>query len=397
MKRSFSKGTGLAVAGTALVAVTYGLVRLAYGLVLPDVQADLGFGAALAGGISAGASAMYCVGAVIGFLAATRHPRSLVVLAASTAAVGAAGMAWSHDATTFGVAAVLSSTGAGAASPALVRLVARNTAPGRVPRAQAVVNAGTGPGLVGAGLLALAVLPEWRTAWFVAAACSVLAGVAVLGTDHRGRDDRTEHGRDDTSERGHADTTERGHADMTERAERPERPTGSWFVAHRRLLLAALLLGAGSAAVWNYGRSVLVDAGVDREASITAWIALGLGGAAVVVTSRWTGTMRPARLWGISVTAVVVGSLALAVVPGAVPVALVACLVFGWGYTAATGALIAWTTEIDPDRASAGTSMLFVTLVLGQALGAAAAGAVTAFALAALVGLASAPAAGPRH
>lgn len=380
MKRSFSKGTGLAAAGTALVAVTYGLVRLAYGLVLPDVQADLGLGAALAGWISAGASTMYCVGAVIGFLAATRHPRSLVVLAASTAAVGAAGMAWSHDATTFGVAAVLSSTGAGAASPALVRLVARNTAPDRVPRAQSVVNAGTGPGLVAAGLLALAVLPEWRTAWFVAAACSVLAGAAVLLTDHR------------------------GHDDTAERAERPERPTGSWFVAHRRLLLAALLLGAGSAAVWNYGRSVLVDAGVDREASITAWIALGLGGAAVVVTSRWTGGMRPARLWGISVTAVVVGSLALAAVPGTVPVALVACLVFGWGYTAATGALIAWTTEIDPDRASAGTSMLFVTLVLGQALGAAAAGAVigvagavTAFALAALVGLASGPAAGLRH
>jgi predicted MFS family arabinose efflux permease len=396
VKRSFSKGTGLAAAGTALVAVTYGLVRLAYGLVLPDVQADLGLGAALAGWISAGASTMYCVGAVIGFLAATRHPRSLVVLAASTAAVGAAGMAWSHDATTFGVAAVLSSTGAGAASPALVRLVARNTAPDRVPRAQSVVNAGTGPGLVAAGVLALAVLPEWRTAWFVAAACSVLAGAAVLRTDHRGHDD--------TTERGHDDTTERGHADTTERVDRAGRPTGSWFVAHRRLLLAALLLGAGSAAVWNYGRSVLVDAGVDREASITAWIALGLGGAAVVVTSRWTVGMRPARLWAISVTAVVVGSLALAVAPGAVPVALVACLVFGWGYTAATGALIAWTTEIDPDRASAGTSMLFVTLVLGQALGAAAAGAVigvagavTAFALAALVGLVSAPAAGPRH
>ncbi|MFJ3380545.1 MFS transporter [Curtobacterium sp. NPDC090217] len=388
MKRSFSKGTGLAASGTALVAVTYGLVRLAYGLVLPDVQADLGLGAALAGWISAGASTMYCVGAVIGFLAATRHPRSLVVMAASTAAVGAAGMAWSHDATTFGVAAILSSTGAGAASPALVRLVARNTAQDRVPRAQAVVNAGTGPGLVAAGLLALAVLPEWRTAWFVAAACSVLAGAAVLLTDHR----------------GHADTTEHGHDDPTGRVDRADRPTGSWFLAHRRLLLAALLLGAGSAAVWNYGRSVLVDAGVDREASITAWIALGLGGAAVVVTSRWTGGMRPARLWGISVTAVVVGSLALAVVPGTVQVALVACLVFGWGYTAATGALIAWTTEIDPDRASAGTSMLFVTLVLGQALGAAAAGAVigvagavTAFALAALVGLVSAPAAGPRH
>ncbi|MGU3408989.1 hypothetical protein ACLBWP_02685 [Microbacterium sp. M1A1_1b] len=120
MKRSFSN-LPLIVAGTALIAVTYGLVRLAYGLVLPDVRADLDVDAVAAGSISAGASMLYCVGAVTGFLAAARAPRTLVVLAAGTAALGALGVAVSPSAAVFGASAVLASAGAGLASPALVR------------------------------------------------------------------------------------------------------------------------------------------------------------------------------------------------------------------------------------------------------------------------------------
>ncbi len=80
------------------------------------------------------------------------------------------------------------------------------------------------------------------------------------------------------------------------------------------------------------------------------------------------------------------------VVPSSGAVSLAAGVVFGWGYTAATGALIAWTTEIAPEHAAAGTSVLFVVLVLGQAAGAAglgtvldAAGPAVAFLLAAAV------------
>ncbi|QCR20130.1 hypothetical protein C1N71_12345 [Agrococcus sp. SGAir0287] len=69
--------------GIALIAATYGLVRLAYGLLLPDVQHELGIDAPAAGAISASASAVYCLGAVIGFVLARRRARALVVAAAS--------------------------------------------------------------------------------------------------------------------------------------------------------------------------------------------------------------------------------------------------------------------------------------------------------------------------
>jgi predicted MFS family arabinose efflux permease len=94
------------------------------------------------------------------------------------------------------------------------------------------------------------------------------------------------------------------------------------------------------------------------------------------VTARWTSRLGARKQWTLTTAAVALGVLALGTVPQWTPVALVACAVFGWGYTAATGALIAWTTEIDPERSSSGTSALFVALVLGQAGGAAAAGAV---------------------
>lgn len=356
MKRTFS----FIAAATALVAATYGLVRLAFGLYLPDMQAELGFDATLAGTVSAGASVVYCLGALTGFVAAPRRPRTLVVAAAATAVAGTAGMAAATAVGPFAAAAVLSSAGAGLASPALVALVQRTAATGRDDRAQTVVNAGTGPGLVVAGLLALVLLPDWRAAWLAAAGTTVVVAALVLALAL----DRRVPG---------------------EAAAPRVIPPRTWVVAHRGVLVAALLLGAGSASVWTYGRALLTSAGAGESLSTLAWVALGLGGAAVIGTARWTGARRPSSTWALTAGVVAASSAALVVLAGTAPAALVACLAFGWGYTAATGALIAWTTRIDAARAAAGTAVLFITLVLGQALGAAGAGA--------LVGAAGYPAA----
>ncbi|MBT1597979.1 MFS transporter [Curtobacterium flaccumfaciens] len=334
------------MSGLGLIAATYGRVRLAYGLFLPDVQRDLGLRSDAAGWVSSGASALYCVGAVAGFLLAARMPRVLVAVATLVAGVGAIAMATADGPVPFGVSAVLASAGAGLASPALVRLIAEQVPSALLGRAQAVVNAGTGPGLVGAGVLALVLLPDWRTAWAVSAVFALAVGTLLLVVS-----------------RGGAATS------------RPPLPGAPWFAAHRGVIVLALLFGAGSAVVWTYGRSALVDAGASVAVSVSAWIALGVGGAAVVVTARWTNGLHARTLWAVTAGSVAVAVVVLGALPQSTVAALLACAVFGWGYTAATGALIAWTTEIDSERSSAGTSMLFVALVLGQAVGAAGAGA----------------------
>lgn len=372
MKRTLSfdhsRWFGLVAAGTGLIAVTYGLVRLAYGLFLPDVQADLGLSTSAAGYVSSGASLSYCLAAVVGFVASGRRPRSLVLGAGLCAAVGSAGMASSQHTATFAVAAVLGSAGAGLASPAMVRVVAANGEPAGRERDQAVVNAGTGPGLVAAGILALVLLPDWRSAWLLVAGIAVVTTTAVLVLDR----------------------------DRATSSVRPEPPTRSWFVSHRGLLVATLAMGAGSGAVWNYGRTVLVDAGAGERTSVLAWVAIGLGGMAVIGTARSLDRLGPAAAWGLttSVAATATGVLGRGGSHDAV--SLAACGAFGWGFVAATGALIAWTTRIDVDRAPAGTSLLFVVLVLGQAVGApvvgglvAASGYGTAFVAAAVVMLAA--------
>ncbi|MCP2635743.1 MFS transporter [Microbacterium sp. HD4P20] len=351
MKRAFSLRTASPVAliasGIALIAATYGLIRLAYGLFLPDIQAELNLDAATAGAISAGASLVYCVGALAGFVAASRHSRALVIAAGAAGGLGAAGMASAPDATAFAVFAIAGSAGAGLASPALVTVIERNvTAPG-VGRAQAMVNAGTGPGLVAAGLLALVLLPQWRIAWFLTAGFTVAVAAVVLLLDR-------------TSQ-----------APLPR--SRPLPPPG-WYVAHGRVIAAALLLGTASAAVWNYGRVLLVASGMPESTSTLAWIALGVGGASVIATARWTGRLGPRATWALTCGALAAASTALVLAAVIAPVAILMCVVFGWAYTAATSALIGWTSLIDPARAPAGTALLFIVLVLGQAAGAAAAG-----------------------
>jgi predicted MFS family arabinose efflux permease len=401
MKRTFSNGVGLVAAGTALIAVTYGLVRLAYGLYLPEMQADLGFDSGVAGTVSSGGSLAYVAGAVAGFAAAGRHSRALVVAAGATAGIGAAGMAVAPEVVPFALAAVLGSAGAGLASPALVRVLQRGLDDGRQAGAQTVVNAGTGPGLVAAGLLAFALLPDWRLAWLAAAGGAIAAAGAVLVLDRRASSARSLVG--DGAATARADAARpSGATGLGPAGPRGLLPPRSWFVAHRWVLLAALLAGAGSAGVWNYGRTLLVDAGVTAELSVGAWVCLGAGGTAVIVTARPLARLAPGAVWTLTLTVMAAGTAGVVTLPGVVPVAFVACAAFGWAYTAATGALIAWTAEIDAERAASGTALLFVLLVAGQAVGAVVLGALvgamgygTAFLLATLAALLAALAALP--
>lgn len=356
MKRSLSSlhGLALTVAGICLIAGTYGLVRLAYGLLLPDIQESVAMSPAVAGYVSSGASAAYCAGALAGLVASGR-PRLLVTAAFATAATGAVGMALSPGTALLVPSAVLASAGAGFASPGLVAVVARNIAEPEAGRAQAVVNSGTGPGLVAAGLLALLV-PDWRVGFALSAAVTALAGLVVLLLDRGGRH--------------HADRP----AGPARTAGGPgEARTWPWLVGLRRPLAGALLLGTASAAVWTYGRTHLVSTGTSDTGSVLAWIAIGVGGSATVLTARSLSALAAPTAWMLTtgVTAVAVAALAS---PQRLTWTVVACGVFGWGFVAATSALIAWTGALAPDRAAAGTAVAFVALVLGQAAGSSAAG-----------------------
>lgn len=361
--------TALVAAGTSLIAATYGLVRLAFGLHLPEIGEALGLDLATLGLISAAASVVYGFAACIGFLFGDRFPRSLVLIAGVSAGGGSVGIALAHDSAVFSTCAIVSSAGAGLASPALVRIIHRAAASRERAAKQAIVNAGTGPGLVAAGILAWALAPDWRLAWMIAGAATVIAAVAVLVLDH---------------------------PDGSAAAAARSLPSRGWWVSHRLPLLAAVTFGFGAAAVWNYARTALVDAGAPDTLSLWAWVLLGAGGAAVIATAPLARRCRPRTLWMLSTIFASIGTVLLGVLPGEPALAGLMCTIFGWGYVTATGALIEWTTQIDGSRAATGTAVLFVVFMLGQAVGAAATGALLvaigyagAFAVAGAVGCAA--------
>lgn len=355
MKRSFSFGSGRALSvvvfGTCFIAATYGLVRLAYGLFLPDIQRDLDLSAAAAGYISSGSSLVYCLAAAAGFGLGQRSPRALIVAAAVTACGGAWAMAAAGNAAEFGVAAVFSSAGAGFASPALVTIVYRNIDARHADSAQSTVNAGTGPGVIGAAVLAVLVASEWRVAWTVTGFVTAGLAAAVLTADRR----------------------------PDARPAAPPRTartvSARWLADHKHAIIAATLMGAGSGAVWTYGRSYLVDTGTMSESgTVAAWIALGIGATAVILTAHLMAKLPATAAWMLTCTVMTSALILLAFGPQLRLVALSAYLIFGWGFTAATSSLIAWTSAIDPATSAAGTAMLFLALTFGQAIGATALG-----------------------
>ena len=343
------------VSGTGLVAVTYGAVRYGFGLQLPQLSAEFSLSSRTAGTIAAGSFAAYCVAALAAQrLIRSRGARGVLWLAATLAAGGAVVVALSWSAVVLALGVLVAGSAAGAASPALVVAVA-STAPGPlVDRAQAVVNAGTG---IGVGLTGVAVLlaPQaWRPVWVFAAGTVLLTAALV---------DRC------------ALWPERPHAAPV--AGWP-RPVGNAPLAAElaRPVLAAFIAGAGSAAVWTFGRDLVTSTGGLPERTTAAlWVLLGaaavLGGfsgdAVRLLGLRWA--------WVLTVALSAAGTAALALAPSQVTIAAVAGTVFGGAYTALSGVLISWAGALRPHDTGRTTATLFIALTAGQAVGAAATGA----------------------
>ncbi len=337
------------VTGTALIAATYGLARLGFGFFLPAFSATFALTPSVSGLISSGASILYCISAGIGFHYAALQPRLITLLAGLSATVGSLGIAGAQTTPVFAAAVLLAGMGAGFASPALVELVQRNIAPSGQGRLQSVVNSGTGFGVVIAGVLVLVLGDTWRVAWMLVA---VIAAASTLGVLHLdGRRDR-----DRASSPG-------GES-------RPSLIARNSFRGLTKPLLGAFVFGIGCSAVWVYGRITLEDTGgMTTEESAGAWIALGIGGAGATLIARWLASRPVAITWTVTVLGTACATALIGAAPTTFVLAYTGAILFGLAYTAATSALILWASAVTPNSA-AGTSALFIALVLGQAAGA---------------------------
>lgn len=351
----------LTAVGMALIAVCYGLARFAYGLFVPSFRAEFGLDATSIGIIASGSYIGYCVAVVLATVATTRWgARPVGIAAGATAAVGTGLVALAPTTPVLVVGVVLAGSSTGLASPPMAQAVASLLSPGgtqpsgaaapeaghrRQSRAQSVVNAGTGFGVLVSGPVALlAAGGQWRLAWAAFSVAAVLVTVWLARTIPTGGP-------------AAATTGRVGVAEVL--------PPGSG-----PMLLAAGVTGVGSAAVWTYGRELVSAAGLGDVTASVLWIVLGAAGLLGAFAGDLTTRLGPARSWSAAMLLLAAATVALALAPGLVVVAVLAFAVFGAVYIALTGFLLLWGTRINPGRPALGVGAAFLLLALGQAVGA---------------------------
>ncbi|WP_246626800.1 MFS transporter [Modestobacter italicus] len=374
MKRSLqqteTRPAALVVPGLAVIAVTYGLARYGFGLYLPQFRGAFGLSPGTAGAIAAASYLAYCLAAYIAQrLAGRARGRTALWLAGGTAALGSLLVAAAWSVPVLAAGALLAGSGAGAASPALVAAVASTVRPEAQPRAQALVNSGTGVGVVVGGLLVLAVPDAWRAAW------AGFAVVAVLTTAWADR-----HSRWATAAETH-----------------PEAPLRDLV----RPLVAAVLAGAGCAAVWTFGRDLMtVAGGLPDGTTGLLWCVLGGAGLIGGLSGDLVLRVGLRRAWSSTAGLAAAATLLLAALPGRPAAVALALAGFGAAFVALSGVLIVWGGHRLPAAAPQAAAVLFIGLTVGQAAGALVLGAVAdatstrmAFGVAAALVLAAVPAA----
>jgi predicted MFS family arabinose efflux permease len=337
----------LVAAGLAVIAVTYGLARYGYGLYLPEFRATFGLSAGIAGVVAAGGYAGYCVAALLaGRLVGSGRARTALWLAGGTAALGCLLVAAAWNGAVLAAGALVAGSGAGAATPALVAAVGAAVPATAEPRAQGVVNSGTGAGVVAGGLLVLAVPGSWRWAWI---GFTVLALAVTWWADRSAR---------------WAPPPDAGAAG-------PGPGSGDLLRRLGRPLVAAVLAGTGCAGVWTFGRDLLADdGGLPDQVTGLLWCVLGAAGLLGGVSGVLVARVGLRAAWISSVAVAGGGTALLAASPGSPVGAAVALACFGAAFVALSGVLIVWGADRDPAAAPAAAGVLFIGLTVGQALGA---------------------------
>ncbi len=152
----------------------------------------------------------------------------------------------------------------------------------------------------------------------------------------------------------------------------PDRPaSGLWPVRLVRPLTAGLLAGAGGAGVWTFGPEVTTRSGLSPGAAGLLWRLLG---AAALLGDLGGSVVRRVGLavaWRVSAVITATGTVLLARWPGSIGVAAGALALFGCGFVALSGLLIAWGSRLAPEAPAQATALLFIALTIGQAAGAA--------------------------
>ncbi len=359
----------LGITGFGLIGVCYGFARFAFGLFLPQIDAELDLPAAVGGLIAGGSFLGYCIAIVVAAQLTERVGARAVAMAAGLiAALGMLGIALAPSALWLAAAVLLAGISTGLVSPPMAAAVAAIVQPQRQDAANTLINSGTSAGVILSGPVALLIGAEWRLAYGVFAASALV--LAVLASFC-------------------VPSTAGPRAQPS-----PGRPALNAML--RQLIVASLLMGAASTALWSFGSQILaqrLDWGSAGAGLL--WVVIGVAGIAGAGAGSLIG--RLGIDWVHRLSLAVMALAILLVGMGTQPaLTLVGGVLFGAAYIMLTGVYLVWGVCALPERPATGLTISFLSIAIGQMLGAPAFGlllswltldhAVIVFALLALAG-----------
>lgn len=359
-------------AGAGLIGTCYGLARFAYGLFAPEFAREFTIGPTLSGVIGAGSYVGYCAAIVASLILTPRFgPRRVAVLAGVVATVGMSVVAVTPSAPVLAVGILIAGSSTGIASPPMAAAVGAWVRNDTRDRAQTVVNAGTGLGVLISGPVALVLLDQWRWAWASFAVLAALVTWSVHLTVPAGTSARPPRNPAVGPDKPREGSSRDGGA----------RRASAWrklAPGTLRLVAASFLMGLSSIAVWTFGRDLITSQGnATTLISAITWTVLGASGILGAIGGDLVQRIGLPPSWVALMLTMGAATALFALSPATTPVVLGAAALFGASYIGLTGLILLWSTYIYPDRTSFGVGLGFFTIAAGQALGAALIGILT--------------------
>ncbi|QOL79677.1 MFS transporter [Pseudooceanicola spongiae] len=327
--------------GFALIAVCYGFARFAFGLFLPQIDNELGIGTSLSGVISGGSFAGYCIAIVASAILTERlGARAVAVGAALVAAIGMAGIALAPSPLILAIAVVVAGSSTGLASPPMAAAVAAAVSKGHQDLTNTVINAGVSAGVALSGPIALGRAGQWRLAFGAFAAVALVLAITAA-------------------------TSLPAVSDSGRAAGLPTM-TGPVL----RLISASFLMGAASTALWSFGGQIVSNQmGWGPGGTGLLWTCIGTGGLAGALAGTLVCRFGLDRVHGAFLGLLGASILLVGLGLGPVPT-LVGGAIFGAAYVMLTGVYLIWGTHAFPDRPATGLMVGFLTIAVGQTVGA---------------------------
>lgn len=337
-----SPAVRIGAAGFGLIAICYGFARFAFGLFLPQIDGDLSLGPALGGVISGGSFAGYCLAIVASAVFTERlGARTVAVSAGVVAAVGMAGIAVAPTPVLLAVAVLVAGLSTGLASPPMAAAVAEAVSPARQDLTNTIINAGTSAGVALSGPVALVLAGQWRLAFAGFAVAAAVLSVAAW--------------RALPSARGAGQAV--GLPTLTPPV--------------RRLIAASMLMGAASTAVWSFGGDLVSRSlGWGPAGTGLLWSCIGAGGIAGAWAGRLVARHGLDRVHRAFLGIMAAAMLAVGTAHATPALALAGGTGFGAAYVSITGVYLVWGVRAIPDRPATGLMIGFLTMAVGQAIGA---------------------------